>query len=97
MDNDDRVEGIYSGDEFHSLIQMMVSAYGRGTPVGIVWDENADATRRRVLFGMVVCQLQYGMTAYHFRVLTVSNGFSLHMLKHTKSVVSDYFVSREDA
>lgn len=95
MDNDDRVEGIYSGDEFHGMIQTMVSAYGRGYPVAIVWDENASRAYFSPMRGMVVCQQQFGMCAYSFSVVLKPDGFQLRMLEHKMKAVSDYFTTKE--
>lgn len=84
--NEDRVEGIASGDEFHEHVASFVYRYGRGEPVSITWDKHP-----MLLAGMCVSQLQYGMVAYKFRVIQCSNGYTLHMLRHQESRETDYF------
>lgn len=85
-DNEDLVEGVAVGDEFHDAVASMVANYGRGEAVAIVWTSAVG-----VQGGMVVSQLQYGMTAYSFHLETCPGGFTLCMLGRKKAIRSDYF------
>ena len=88
--NEDLVEGVVVGDEFHDLLQSMDSKYGRGEAVSITWRrESQDVYCTQ---GMVVCRLQYGMCARAFRVLYAKDGFTLFYAGRQKTVKSDYFI-----
>lgn len=78
------VEQYSNDDELHVLIKRFVDTYGAGDVVAIVLnDHNTD--------GVAVSQLQYGFKSYPFKVGHHDDGFTLVMLRHTKTVVSDYF------
>lgn len=88
--NEDLVEGVVVGDEFHDLLQSMNSKYGRGEAVSITWRrESQDVYCTQ---GMVVCRLQYGMCAMHFRVVYGIGCFTLYFAGHQKTLKSDYFM-----
>ncbi len=88
--NEDLVEGVVVGDEFHDLLQSMNSKYGRGDAVSITWRRELPDVYCTT--GMVVCRLQYGMCARAFRVLYAKDGFTLFYAGRQKTVKSDYFI-----
>lgn len=79
-------EDFDKNNEFHQHLADLNYAYGRGELLTIVWSKSKVA---RV--GMYVVQLQYGVAAYHFRVIPCSNGYTLRARGHSQSRVSDYF------
>lgn len=91
-DNDDFVEGVFSGDEFHDTLQHLHHLYGRGDVVSITWsskDVVMDGALRRT--GVAVSEQKYGMSAHHFSVGATGEKFTVHYLSHQKTVKSDYF------
>ncbi len=91
-DNDDFVDGILSGDEFHDALQELNTLYGRGDVVSITWGSKecvVGGTLHRE--GMAVCELQYGMSAHPFLVRATGEKFTVHYRSHQKTVKSDYF------
>lgn len=90
--NEDFVEGIAVGDEFHDLLQSMNSQFGRGEVVSLTWRQEEAGSDKYCTTGMVVCRLQYGMCARAFRVLYAKDGFTLFYAGRQKTVKSDYFI-----
>ena len=90
--NDDFVEGILSGDEFHDALQELNTLYGKGDVVSITWGRK-EFVRDGVLGreGMAVCEQQYGMSAHPFLVRATGEKFTVHYRSRQKTVKSDYF------
>lgn len=91
-DNEDFVEGIFAGDEFHDTLQQLNFMYGKGDVVSITWGSKEsvfDGVLHRE--GMAVCELQYGMSAHPFLVRATGTKFTVHYRSHQKTVKSDYF------
>ena len=92
QDNDDFVEGIFAGDEFHDTLQHLHYLYGRGDVVSITWSNKEavlDGVLRRT--GVAVCQQGYGMSAHHFSVRATGDKFTVYYRSRQKTVKSDYF------
>lgn len=89
MDNEDLVEGVVVGDEFHDTLQAMNAACDSGRVVSITWSTEPLQAGYRA--GVAVRQLQYGMSARAFTVYTKPGEFTLRFAGRQKRVVSDYF------
>lgn len=82
-------ENFDSQDEFHNKLQDMCNSHGRGTVSAIVWDVKAG--RNDIWCGMVICQLQYGMSARAFSVVACPGAYSVRVFGTVWKVKSDYF------
>lgn len=79
------VETYSSDDELHVLVARFVAAYGAGDLVAVVLSD-------RNTTGIAVSQLQDSLKSYPFEIGHHEDGFTLVMLRHTKTVISDYFL-----
>lgn len=82
-----RVQPFDSADEFHQHLSLHNAKHGKGDVVAVVW-----SNYRHPVHGLCVCQLQYGMVSFSFRVQHSSNGYTLVARGHRNSVVSTYFL-----
>ena len=91
--NSDFVESINTDDELHRIICELVWKYGRGSPVGVVWDASPQHRRRHS--GVFVCQLDKGLCVRKFRVLSFPGGFHLFALGKQRNIVAPYFAEEK--
>ena len=75
-------------DGFHRLLSAINANFGAGDPIGIVWSTTDTGNIRT---GMVICQLQYGMSAKRFKVVVEDGEYTLKFLGKVRHVKSDYF------
>ena len=88
--NPELVEVIDTDDELHRTICALVCAHGAGNPAAVVWDGNCNPAIRQQS-GIVVTQSSYGQRAYSVLVKYDNDSYKVRMLRHTKTVKSDYF------
>lgn len=82
-----RVQPFDPADEFHQHLSALNTSHGKGDVVAVVWGKHPKPVQ-----GMCVCQLQYGMASFVFRVQHHSNGYTLAARGRKRSVPSTYFL-----
>lgn len=87
-----------STDAFHKELAAMIAKYGRGTLTAVYWSNWADPDTSRSLHGMAICELQYGLLATPFEVVTTASGYVLS-LRARRVTIRDplYFQQREES
>lgn len=74
----------------------MIAKYGRGTLTAVYWSNWADPATSRSLHGMAICELQYGLLATPFEVVTIAGGYVLSLRARRVTVRDHLYFKRHE-
>lgn len=74
----------------------MITKYGRGTLTAVYWSNWADPAMSSSLHGMAICELQYGLLATPFEVVTVACGYVLSLRSRRVTVRDNRYFKRHE-